>query len=299
MQERNIPYRRFNTEEFPEDTNCTIVLENKRKLIKIKTDRWTLGYDDIKSIWYRRPKISEMNNTTLSKEDYSFCVREINSFLLSLWSMLKDKKWVNDPFKLYLAERKSIQLKIAFECNMNIPQTLFSNDWYEIKDFIDKKERKVIVKPISHGGFGSKDEYAIFTNDLETCEFKMDESIVKISPFIIQEKIEKIFDVRVTVIGKRIFAHKIISYPNVHEIDWRVLKPTEMTYESIELSADLRKSILKFVAKFKLHYGAFDFAVDSNAKWWFLEINPSGQFVWLEIATGTRMIDSLIDILAE
>ncbi len=38
-----------------------------------------------------------------------------------------------------------------------------------------------------------------------------------------------------------------------------------------------------------LRYGALDFVVDRYDRWWFLEVNPNGQWLWLEQATGQPM----------
>lgn len=48
---------------------------------------------------------------------------------------------------------------------------------------------------------------------------------------------------------------------------------------------------------FNLKYSAMDFVVDKNETWYFIENNPNGQFAWLEIANGDKLIDSLIDLL--
>ena len=31
-----------------------------------------------------------------------------------------------------------------------------------------------------------------------------------------------------------------------------------------------------------ISYGSFDFAVDGDGQWWFLEVNEGGQFLWLD-----------------
>lgn len=296
LYERGISFIRFNTEEFPQNIFSEITLNNKINS-SIFTTKGELTEEKIESIWYRRPKTASLKNISISKEEFEFAIRESNSFLFNLWSILNEKMWVNNPFKLYNAERKALQLKVATKCSMAIPATIITNRIESVKEFIKLYNGKVIVKPISHGGFGNNDEYAIFTTDLENNEFELTEESIKFSPFILQEKIDKAYDVRVNIFGNRIIAHKINSKNDFQGIDWRVLKPEEIFYEQIALTPSKIEKILKFVSFFDLKYSAMDFVVSKNGQWYFLENNPNGQFAWLEIANGGNLIDSLIDLL--
>ncbi len=297
LYKRNVPFRRFNTEDFPQNVNCVIKLNKNHNDFRIITNNWELSSDEVKSVWYRRPKFSEFTEKFSTQDDFNFAFRESSSFLMNLWAVLNNKSWINNPFDLYRAERKAFQLKIANECKFDIPNTLISNHFSLITEFINSHKRNVIVKPISHGGFGKNDEYAIYTTDLENNDYVLNEDTIKSSPFILQEKIKDKYDVRVTIFGEKVFAHKIISAKKSNHIDWRVLKPDEINYELIDIPNKTLESIIVFMHKLNLKYGALDFVVDSFNNWYFIEINPNGQFAWLEIANGDKLIDSLIDLL--
>ena len=299
LYQLDIPFKRFNTEEFPQNIRCSIELNNNYNKISISNEKWELNSNNIKSIWYRRPKLPEFSNVSFSPVEFNFAIRESNSFILNLWAILNDKHWVNNPFNLYLAERKAFQLKIADESGFNIPNTIITNDYILASQFIKSNNGSVVAKPISHGGFGSNNEYAIYTTDLENTDYILSENAVKNSPFILQEKIKKEYDVRVSVFGAKIFAHKIISAKQSDEIDWRVLKPNEISYELIDMPSELKNNIYQFMNTLHLEYGALDFVVDKDGKWYFIEINPNGQFAWLEIANGDKLVDSLIELLWE
>jgi glutathione synthase/RimK-type ligase-like ATP-grasp enzyme len=299
LYQRDISFRRFNTEEFPQNVSCLIKLNNGDNQFSITTANWELSSNDIKSIWYRRPKNPDFTNISFTQEEFIFAIRESNSFLLNLWAILKDKKWVNNPFDLYRAERKAFQLKIATNCGFNVPNTIITNNFNAVSEFIEYNHRNVIAKPISHGGFGKEDEYAIYTSDLENSEYVINKEDIQNSPFILQEKIKKKYDVRVSIFGTKIFAHKIQSKKDSDDIDWRVLNPYEITYELLDLDHNLQDKIIQFMTLLNLKYCAMDFVVDINENWYFIEINPNGQFAWLEIANGDKLIDSLIDLLWE
>ncbi len=297
LYEREISFIRFNTEDFPQNIFGEIKLDTTDYNSSIITSKGELNESEIKSVWYRRPKLPQYQNISMDKEEFEFATRESNSFLLNLWSVFSNKLWVNNPFDLYLAERKAVQLKCASECMMRIPKTLITNKTDSVKEFIHHFNGKVIAKPISHGGFGYNDEYAIFTTDLENNNYQLLNKSINYSPFILQEKVNKGFDVRVSVFGEKVFGHKILPKNNIIGIDWRVLKPNEITYELIKLPHHINTNILKFMSLFNLKYSAMDFVVDKNENWYFIENNPNGQFAWLEIANGDKLIDSLINLL--
>lgn len=287
---------RFNTEDFS-SYEANISLSDISKSF-IKSANKDLNFDSVYSIWYRRPKLPTFDNNILSIENKQFAQREVSSYLFNLWAILGNKKWVNDPFSLYKAERKAFQLLIAQKVKLNIPQTIITNSFQEFNKFISKNEKRVIVKPISHGGYGKNNEFAIFTTDLEKSEYTYSEQDIETSPFILQSKVKKKFDIRVTVFGDKIFAHKIVikNVDNAN-IDWRVYNPLNLNYKRIKLPGDIELKIFKFMSLMKLSYGAFDFIIDNKGKWIFIEINPSGQFAWLEIATEDKLIDELINLL--
>lgn len=298
LNARGLSFFRFNTEDFASyESNISLIDKSKSF---IKSANKYLNFDSINSVWYRRPKLNTFDDNSFSIENKQFIQREVNSFLFSIWAILDKKRWINNPFYLYKAERKAYQLLVAQKVKFNIPETIITNSFEEFNKFILNNENKVIVKPISHGGYGTNNEYSIFTIDLEENQYTYSEKDIKISPFILQSKINKKYDIRVTVFGDTIFAHKIIIQ-NVDnaDIDWRVYNPIDLEYKGIILPDDIKLKIFKFMSFMKLSYGAFDFIIDKNDNWIFIEINPSGQFAWLEIATGDDLINELINLFYE
>ena len=97
---------------------------------------------------------------------------------------------------------------------------------------------KFVSKPISHGGLGEDDSFAIFTTDLEVTDYIINQESIQISPLILQKKIEKLFDIRISIFGDRIFAHKISIKNEIYDIDWRVYKPNDISYELIDVPTE-------------------------------------------------------------
>ena len=201
LHKRKIKFYRFNTEDYPSKINSSIIINNDKFHLDVCSQKSSIDINKIGGIWYRRPVKPYIIG--LEKDDKEFAERECTEFIINLWNLLSDKYWISDPNHLRIAERKAIQLKLASELNLQIPNTLISNNSQIVTDFINKYDKNVIVKPISHGDY--KDgKYAIFTNEIDNNCLSLIKN-VKLSPIIIQEKIEKVADVRANVFGEKIF----------------------------------------------------------------------------------------------
>jgi glutathione synthase/RimK-type ligase-like ATP-grasp enzyme len=299
LQQKSIPYLRMNTETFPLDISCSVKVGSTGDYSEIITPKLSIRSNQLKSIWYRRPVAPDFDSVNMSENEKEFAKRECVTFLSNLWTSMSDVKWVNDFYSSLRAEQKTLQLQTASECGLKIPETLVSNNPDEINRFIDINGGKVIAKPISHGSIGKNEEAAIFANSFDEFKGKIAPEEIRVSPFIIQKSIEKVNDIRLTVFGQTVFAYKITTSDSSKSImmDWRKHEPQELTYLRCEPPASLMKSIYNFMNRLNILYGAFDFCLSKNGDWTFLEVNPSGQFAWLELATGDPLIDALIDLL--
>ena len=55
-----------------------------------------------------------------------------------------------------------------------------------------------------------------------------------------------------------------------------------MTYEECKLSKDIEESLLRLNKYYNLNYSAIDLIQDKNDEIYFLELNPNGQYLWIE-----------------
>ena len=116
----------------------------------------------------------------------------------------------------------------------------------------------------------------------------------------IQEYIPKVFELRVTVVAKKVFACKIESQhlaDNEGKIDWRQGYDHGLRYEPYDLPDDISEKCIKFLDRMKLNFGAFDFIVTPSGEYVFLECNPNGQWLWIEMETGLKISEAIADAL--
>jgi glutathione synthase/RimK-type ligase-like ATP-grasp enzyme len=137
----------------------------------------------------------------------------------------------------------------------------------------------------------------VFTNEVSIEEVLENESAIALAPGIFQGYVPKAYELRVTVVGRSIFAVRIDSQASEStQVDWR-RDQTRKMYERATLDEKTSLSILDYMRLAGLLYAAFDFVVTPEGDCVFLECNPGGQWLWLEHSTGYGITDSLVELL--
>src|SRR5262249_49173118 len=107
------------------------------------------------------------------------------------------------------------------------------------------------------------------------------DEVLTYAPGIYQEKIEKQFDVRMVIMGHRVYSFALHNPKRA--LDWRQDAGLgNIQVEIVATPPEIERSILAFAGKAGICFGSVDFAVDKGGQWWFLEINEQGQFLWLD-----------------
>jgi len=141
-----------------------------------------------------------------------------------------------------------------------------------------------------------EDEF-IFTTPLSTDQLRFAEEIAN-CPVLVQERIDKVADVRITVVGEEIFPALIRSkreYSSLDVVDFRALP--EETIECITVPTGLADLIREMMRQMTLQFAAFDFALTEEKEFIFFEANVAGNWLWIEHATHLPISDAVADFL--
>lgn len=250
---------------------------------EISNDVWKIGSNIIDSIYYRKPRLPDLSdydfkyNHMIQKDIIAVVEGLVNSF---------DKYVLSRPYILHNCENKVFQLQKAKLIGFSIPKSIITNDTLYAKEFIDED---TIIKPITTGKIVFNDDVEIFqTNKIES----IDEEISK-TPVYMQNYIPKKYEVRATFIGSDVFCVKIESS---NPIDWRDESAVNK-YEIIEMPRCIYKKCIKLMELFSIDFGAFDFIVNDENNWIFLEVNPNGQWLWLENELKLNISEKIVEML--
>ena len=252
--------------------------------------------NDLKSVWLRKPEFDFAMPPNVGAEVSDFVKSEYVSLINNIYS-LPDVLWVNDPFSAYRARNKFQQLIYASQCGLAVPKTLFTDSSTQALDFVAQIDGDIAVKSVynsnvSVGGLPTVIETQRLSND----EFARFAPSIEICPIQIQEYIQKDYELRITVVGSEIFAVSIDSQSSdLTRTDWR--KHTDLCEHSlVELPSYVAKSINSFMDNQNLRYGAIDMIV-RDEEYLFLEVNPYGQYLWIEEFTGAPISSAVAGIL--
>jgi glutathione synthase/RimK-type ligase-like ATP-grasp enzyme len=225
-----------------------------------------------------------------------FAAREIATFLEGFWET-SGWLWVNRPSCVHAAENKLTQLQVAQRLGFFIPRTLVTNDAFAAREFV-RAVPEAIAKPIG----GSRAEidglgWCLFTHPVK--EGDLSETAMQIAPCIFQERLPRKSDVRVTVVGRQVFAAEIFVRAAGSEVDWRAVNPQDLRYEPHKLPDALEELCRSMLERLDLRYGCFDFIRTPDDRYVFLEVNPSGQWGWIEHEVGAPITRALGQLLIE
>lgn len=221
-------------------------------------------------------------------DDRHFCRQEwattIDGLMLNL-----NARFVN-PVLAEFAAVKPHQLLVAAQAGMRIPDTLITNDPVRIDAFLDKHARQVIHKALT----------APTNRLLDTRKWsEVDRTALvdlPLAPTMFQEQIFGPADVRTTVVGDKVFSARIATAAGRAGIDSRM--DLDAPYEPHVLPDDVRRTLLDTMARLGLVYGTVDLKITHEDEYVFLEVNPQGQFLYVEILTALPITRALALFLA-
>lgn len=264
---------------------------------QLKFDERHLNLSKITAAYYRRPGTPDIADEVTDCAVRDYCSEEWSAVLRSLWNALEGR-WLNSPFSILRAEDKPRQLCYARMLGFCVPDTLVTNDFDRATAFIG--EAGAIGKPlrkalIERGETGE----VVFTTRLGSLA-PADRRAVELAPVILQCEIHKRCDIRATVVGNQVFAAAIHSQDREEtRVDWRKGSRPDLRHEVVQLPDEIRERCIALAHRLEISFGAVDLILDQNGRYWFLEINPNGQWAWIERRTGLPIASAIVDRLVE
>ncbi|MGW2402182.1 ATP-grasp ribosomal peptide maturase [Kitasatospora sp. NPDC001664] len=255
----------------------------------LRTPSRTVDLTRVRSVWVRRPSPYE-GPPDLDGQDRRFAAEQSFWGAGGILASLPRAYYVNHPWSNRAAEYKPAQLAAAQRCGFLVPDTVITNEPDTAREFAASHLGGVVYKPLWNSPYRVDDQpHSVWVREVEGAEIT---DAVSVCPHMFQATVDKAYDVRVTAVGDRCFAVRIVS----PDLDWRVRQDL-MTCTPVELPADVSRSIAAYLAELGLIFGAFDFAVTADGLWYFLECNPNGQWAWQPAETTTAIAHALGDQL--
>jgi ATP-grasp ribosomal peptide maturase len=272
-----VPFLRLDPARFPTELTFTGEIAQHTPW---RTELNSVSLDEVKTIYYRRPGRVKFN-TSIPLETIPWCEGQAR---FGFWGVLESlpAKWINTPSNVQNAEYKPRQLAHATAAGLDIPPTLITNDPGAVADFAARQPHGILTKTLYARMPHTEDgrlSGVVYTNDVPPDRY-LDPSIAA-TAHLFQARLAKRADLRVTVVGESVFATHI---DNPGELDWRC-NHDNTTYRPYELPDTVLTGVHRLMRSFGLVFGALDFVLTDQGHH-FIEINPNGQWGWIEHQTG-------------
>ena len=279
------------THDFPQRHSASVEIDSLPAAQPANVDLYcartyrAFNMRDVDAIWLRRwyhPSAS----SDLHPADTKFAKGEAGEYVRSLMFVLDIdyRFWINPLQAKRRADRKAVQMMQAKAVGLSIPQTLLSNDPQRIREFFKAHDGRVIYKSYVPASW-TKDGrlYSTFTSPLNEALLEHDSALSQ-APGIYLALVDKAYDLRITVMGRSIFASRIDSQQDGYYLtDWRAnISADKFRSKRHQLPPHIEQQCLALVERMGLVFGCIDIIVTPEGDHVFLEINEMGQFLWLE-----------------
>lgn len=301
IRRKSLKYVRINTEWLPA-VGLTYHLCNDSAEATIRIDSLTLDIRKISSVYYRRPRVPVLHDIPGQPGTARWMASELRKAWGGLLASANWLKWVNHPLAISGATYKPEQLSRASAYGLSIPESLITSDPGVAHEFCTRHNWDVIAKPIGHGlvyGDAEGDDWLIYTNRLDKDHAHLLHRISS-CPTLFQQRIDKRLDLRITVVEDVCISVALHSQERDHSmIDCRRENMRGMRYTSYELPDRIARQLVSLTHSYGLYYSAIDIGLTDDGVHWFFEINPAGQWAWLEQIAGAPISDQLIKCLTQ
>jgi len=277
---------------------------------QVRYDDRTWSGESVGVVWYRKTPQTRVP-PGFSPHEEAFIRREVREFWRGVFGLLEPATWVND--RRATTVTKPEQLAAARRVGLQIPATFAGNDPEAAREFIREYGPVVVAKPVSWGLIGSLHDFDIdvedgrqgepprfaFTRLVGLDDVQEDASLL-LSPMILQPVVSKHRELRITVVGECIFPVAFeSSVIQSASLDWRRVgaEITRIPHAAHELPEEVSTGIRLLMHELNLTFGCIDMILTPAGEYIFLEVNPQGQYGWLEELLGLPISRTLAAML--
>lgn len=250
-----------------------------------------LRLDDVQAVWWRRPLPFVLHDDLRGETRRVFAWREAREAFAGMWQSL-DVRWVNHPVRDEVATHKPWQLTLAERLGLRVPRTCITSDPARARAFVAAiRPGRAVFKSLQATPADWRETRLVRSQHMRRLD------VVRYAPVIFQEYVEAGVDVRVTAVGRRLFATAIHVSATDYPADFRV-GYDRARVEPIRLPVKLAARLRRLLSALGLAYAAIDLRRDTDGEYYFLEVNPSGQWLFIEERTGQPITDAVARLLA-
>lgn len=290
LNRREVPVFRCDGADFPQRLTMTATLEGTWTGA-LRNETRAVDLREVSGVLYRRPTAFEFPED-MPDEVRRWSTQEARLGFGGLLASLDC--WLNHPHHIAFAEYKPVQLQAAVRAGLEVPRTLVTNSPAEARSFCEAVGQ-VVCKPFGGGGITEGQEpKLVYANRVPPEDFGRDD--VALTAHLFQEWVEHDYAVRAVAVDGRIFASAIQAGSPAAYVDWRS-DYGSLRYGPAKIPPGVARGVRSLLASLRLRFGVLDFLVRPDGSWVHLEVNPNGQWAWIDnlaTVTASAIADALV-----
>lgn len=291
---------RFDTDRYPTDVRLSAYYgASGDERLTLTNEEGEFDLREVTAVWHRRISFGANLPAGLDRQLRHASLGEASAAAHGMLASLKAFR-MDHVSHIRHAENKQLQLQVAREVGLDTPRTLTTNDPNAARAFAKSCESGVVTKMLSSFAiYEEGKELVVFTNPV-TPQDLADLSGLRLCPATFQELLPKSLEIRATVVGERIMSAAVDSQVSALAVhDWRRDGARMLQdWQPYQLPVAVEDKILRLMDYFSLNYGAIDIILTPDNRHVFLELNPCGEFFWLERSPGLPISEAIADVLA-
>ncbi|WP_330328347.1 hypothetical protein OHS33_00445 [Streptomyces sp. NBC_00536] len=244
-----------------------------------------VALEDVSVLWWRRMRANQQTSAPAASDHERRLVNnDCRGALSGMLAAAFAGRWVSSPEATDRAADKLYQLAVARAEGFRVPRTLVSQSRLEVIEFV-RHTGRVIVKPVL-GASGP----LMFTQYLDDPSSIPEESF-RVCPAVYQEYIPGRRHIRLNCFGEDMCAALI----ETDSLDWR--PDLNVPISKWEVPEPLARRVTAVLRRLGLRMGIIDIKLTPDGEPVWLEVNPQGQFLFLEPLLGEPLADRFLDFL--
>ncbi|HME91521.1 MAG TPA: MvdD family ATP-grasp ribosomal peptide maturase [Myxococcaceae bacterium] len=298
IRERGARAFRLDTDRFPTEIRLSIECGLAPPRMRMTTGNDHLVLSEVSAVWHRRLHVGGLLPDDMDKQLRGASQLESRATLMGMIASLQC--FYLDPVpNIRQAQHKQLQLQVAQNLGLIIPKTLITNDPDEVRRFYRVCDGNVIAKMLSSFAvYEEGEERVVFTNAVAPEDLE-ELGTLRLCPMTFQERIPKALELRAVLIGDQVFTASIDSQQfEKSRLDWRRDAVSHLdAWRPYVLPDEIQVKLQRLLDFFGLQYGAFDLILQPDGRFVFLELNPTGEFFWLDRIVGLPISRAIADVL--
>src|SRR5699024_10681322 len=269
---------------FPQHMSVAARFHQGRWQGTLTTPQHHVDLEGVRSVWYRAPSKFALPAMSPAHRHHAHTEAKLGlgGVLLSL-----PAAWLNPPGAHADAGYKPLQLAAAARSGLTVVDTIITNSAHTVRSFTEQAGANGVVTKML-GAPTLVDDHGqrrVAFTDHVTQDTLGDLAGIESTAHQFQHWVPKAAEARVIVVGQRLFAATIHAHSPEGTLDWR-RDYDGLSYDTVDPPEGVQQGVHALMATLGLVYGALDFVITPDGQWVFLEINPGGQYGWLEQHAG-------------